>query len=184
MTIQSNRPETGDPESEAPQVLGRFGAAFDHPAVAARRIRDLLPIYRDLLGGTFVRGGDNTRVGYRAIQLAFSNGSRIELMEPLEGSHFFDSFFERRGSGGLHHVTFKVDSIEQAVEAMKASGYSLTGLHLEDVAWREVFLHPREAYGTLVQLAQGEGEYAGPDVLTLEGVLAGLGSHGNGTPSP
>ena len=182
--MQSDRRETRDPQSGAAEVLGRFGAALDHSAVAARRIRDLLPIYRDLLGGTFVRGGDNTRVGYRAIQLAFSNGNRIELMEPLEGSHFFDSFFERRGPGGLHHITFKVDSIEDAVESMKASGYSLTGLHLEDEAWREVFFHPREAYGTLIQLAHGEGEYAGPDVLTLESVLAGLGSHGNGTPSP
>lgn len=152
--------------------------------MAAGRIRDLLPIYGDLLGGTFVRGGDNIRVGYRALQLGYSNGSRIELMEPLEGSPFFDTFFDRRPSGGLHHVTFKVNSIENAVQAMKASGYSLTGLHLADVSWREVFLHPREAYGTLVQLAQGEGEYAGPDALTLEGVLAGLGSHGNGTPSP
>jgi methylmalonyl-CoA/ethylmalonyl-CoA epimerase len=82
-----------------------IAAVFDHTAVAAPRIRDLLPIYLDLLGGTFVQGGDNPRVGYRALQLEYQSGGRIELMEPLLGSSFFDSFFARKGSG-LHHITF------------------------------------------------------------------------------
>ena len=152
--------------------------------MAARRIRDLLPIYRDLLGGTFANGGDNTRVGYRALQLRYANGHRMELMEPLEGSHFFDTFFERSNLGGLHHVTFKVDDIKPVIEAMRAMGCSPTGLFLEDASWLEVFLHPREAFGTLIQLAQSDGTYEGEADMTLEGVLAGRGTQGNGAPSP
>lgn len=161
-----------------------FGAVFDHAAVAARRIRDLLPIYHELLGGSFLEGGDNVRVGYRAVQLAFADGSRIELMEPLSGSRFFDSFFASRGAGGLHHVTFKVTDIEAAIAELGRRGYSLTGLYLEDSFWREVFLHPREAHGVLVQLAQAGGPYPSPPGLTLEAVLAGRGQRGNGAPSP
>jgi len=184
MTTDPSPPGTTSPRATPADVLAPFHAVFDHAAVAARRIRDLLPIYQELVGGTFLEGGDNQRVGYRAVQLGFADGTRIELMEPLEGSHFFDSFFATRGAGGLHHITFKVDDIEAAVAELERRGYSMTGMFLEDRCWREVFLHPREAYGTLVQLAQPDGSYPSPPELTLEGVLAGHGQRGNGTPSP
>ncbi len=171
-------------DSDMTDQLAGFGATFDHAAVAAHRIRDLLPIYYDLLGGTFLEGGDNQRVGYRAVQLSYPNDTRIELMEPLGGSHFFDSFFARRGTGGVHHLTFKVDDIEGVVEELRRRGYSLAGLFLEDRFWREVFLHPREAYGTLVQLAQLDESAVPPRGLSLDLVLSGHGQRGNGVPSP
>ncbi len=162
--------------------LPGLDAVFDHAAVAAPRIRDLLPIYRDLLGGVFLRGGDTVRVGYRAVQLGYANGTKFELMEPLQGSRFFDSFF-RRG-GGLHHVTFKVADLDAAVRRMRVLGYTPTGLFTEIPEWQEVFLHPREANGVLVQLARGNGNFPFPEGAGLEDVLAGRGSHGNGCPSP
>ncbi|TMR05679.1 hypothetical protein ETD86_52985 [Nonomuraea turkmeniaca] len=81
--------------------LDGLEATFDHTAVAAPRIRDLLPIYRDLLGGRHLGGGgDNRAAGYRTLQLSYANGSKAELMEPLTGSTFFDSFFQlTRGRG-------------------------------------------------------------------------------------
>lgn len=166
----------GDP------VLEQLGAVFDHVGIAAPRLRDLLPIYHDLLGGRLIQGGDNQRVGYRALQLGFPDGSKVELLEPLAGSTFFDSFF-RRG-GGLHHITFKVADMEAAVEALRRRGYSLTGLYLDDPLWQEVFLHPREAHGALVQLAYEGGPYPQPPNLTIEEVLAGRGWDGTGIPSP
>lgn len=179
-------PPPGDlsPGPEPPAALTPFHAVFDHAAVAARRIRDLLPIYHDLLGGSFLDGGDNPRVGYRAIQLQFGDNSRIELMEPLSGSTFLDSFFATRGAGGLHHVTFKVDDIEAAVATARRQGLTLTGLYLDDPYWREVFIHPRAAHGTLVQIAQANGPYPMPAGVTLDVVLAGNGQRGNGEPSP
>ena len=128
-------------------------ARFDHVAHAARSIRSLLPLYRDLLGGVFVGGGDNPAVGFRAAQLRFSNGARVELLQPLEGSTFLDSFFRRNGEGGLHHVTFKVDDIEVALAAARASGREPFGVNLGWPQWREFFLHPRDASGALIQLA-------------------------------
>lgn len=165
------------------EALHDLDAVFDHVAVAAPKIRDLLPIYADILGGRIVHGGDNERVGYRAMQLGFADGSRIELMEPLAGSTFFDSFFARTGGGGLHHVTFKVGDIDLAVRALRGRGFRTIGLHTEDPSWREVFLHPKEAHGTLVQLAQ-PGTLPDLSGLTLEALLAGYGHRGNGLPSP
>jgi methylmalonyl-CoA/ethylmalonyl-CoA epimerase len=157
---------------------------FDHTAVAAPRIRDLLPIYRDLLGGVYLRGGDNVVNGYRTMQLEYHNRSKIELMEPLAGSSFFDTFFDlTRGRGGVHHLNFHVTDIHAAVARLSARGYRMHGLSLDDPRWREVFLHPKEAHGVLIQLAQ-PGPRGGEPSPSLEDVLAGRGKWGTGVPSP
>jgi methylmalonyl-CoA/ethylmalonyl-CoA epimerase len=157
-------------------------AVFDHAAVAAPRLLDLLPFYRDLLGGQIQNGGDNPRVGYRAMQLGFRDGSKVEIMEPLPGSTFFDRFFAR--GGGLHHVTFKVPELHVALEALTAAGWPTTGLFVDSDDWKEVFLHPRDAQGVLVQLAQARPGYPPPPGdLTVERILDGRGENGNGIPS-
>lgn len=168
--------------------LDELGATFDHAAVAAPRLRDLLPVYRDLLGGAFLHGGDNTRVGFRILHLGFHGDTRIELLEPLGASTFLDSFFRRTGGGGLHHVTFKVRDIGLAVQRMAEMGYQLHGLYREDPEWQEVFLHPKDSHGTLIQLAE-VGPAAHPPTtaraaMTEQDVLAGNGWNGTGVPSP
>lgn len=172
-----------DPFADRVPSLSALGARFDHAAVAAPRLRDLLPLYSDVLGGTIQNGGDNQRVGYRALQLGYPDGSKIELMEPLTGSTFFDRFFAR--GGGLHHVTFKVDDIHAAIDGLAAVGLTPTSVYLDDELWREVFVHPHEASGVLVQLAQAAPGYPPPPGdLTVERVLAGHGERGNGVASP
>lgn len=162
-----------------------LNAVFDHAAVAARRIRDLLPIYQGMLGGEFHLGGDNVRVGYRGLQLVFLGGGKIELLEPLAGSTFLDSFFRRSPLGGLHHLTFKVTKeMDQTIAALEAIGYRVHGASAADADWHEVFLHPRDAFGTLIQIARpGPGHGPARD-YTLEDVLAGKAPNGCGVPSP
>lgn len=129
-------------------------ARFDHVAHAAPSIRDLLPLYADQLGGRPMYGGDNERVGYRGLMLGYADGSRIELLEPLAGSSFLDSFFARNPRGGLHHVTFRTDDIERTMSGCERAGFELVSAYLEDPEWLEVFVHPRSASGTVVQLLQ------------------------------
>jgi methylmalonyl-CoA/ethylmalonyl-CoA epimerase len=163
-------------------VRAEVSVRLDHIALAGARIRDLLPLYRDLLGGTFRGGGDNTRVGYRAVQFTYEEGM-VELLEPLGGSDFLDRFIAR--GGGVHHVTFKVDDLEAAIVELRRSGVAPVGVFLDDSKWREAFIHPRDAGGLLVQLAQPAPGYPPPPgTLTLDDVLAGRGWQGDGRPSP
>lgn len=165
-------------------LLDGVAAVFDHAAHGARSIRDLLPLYRDLLGGRFIAGGDNPRAGYRALQLGFHDGSRVELIEPLWGSTFLDSFLASRPRGGLHHLTFRVADVHAALRRVDEIGLTATAVYLGDPDWQEFFVHPREAFGALIQLAQkGSGGWGWPG-LTLEDVLAGRGPNGDGRPSP
>src|SRR5271156_6965697 len=47
-------------------LAGELGATFDHVAIAGRRIRAMLPLWRDTLGGRVVVGADNPEIGWRA----------------------------------------------------------------------------------------------------------------------
>lgn len=163
------------------QLPASLAASYDHVAVAAPRIRDLLPLYAGLLGGTFHAGGDNPRVGYRALQLALANGARIELLEPLAGSTFLDRFFQRTGGGGMHHITCKIPDIRIAIAAAQDAGYTPAGVFLGNLGWQEVFLHPKETGGVLIQLVQASDRP--PAAGTIDDVLAGRGNFGNGVPS-
>ncbi|HTX27238.1 MAG TPA: VOC family protein [Streptosporangiaceae bacterium] len=171
--------ELGDEEADLADALG---ATFDHVAVAGRRIRDMLPLWRDTLGGRFVVGADNPAIGWRAVRLELGGVWCIELIEPLPGSTFLDGYLARRPDGGLHHVTFLVDDVQAAFERFAARGYEPFGA---DEQGFQMFVHPRRAGGVLLQLMRRypQGRDRTP-VMTVEDVLAGRGHNGTGLSSP
>ena len=123
---------------------------LDHVAVAVHSIRDALRLYRDVLGGEYLMGGDQDT--WRWVQVCFPGGGKVELLEPL-GEGFLSRFLERRGEG-LHHVTFKTDDIQAAIAQVEGGGYELVDVRLDDPDWMEAFLRPSGAHGTLIQIAQ------------------------------
>ena len=173
-------------------LAGELGASFDHVAIAGRRIRDMLPLWRDTLGGRFVVGADNPEIGWRAVRLELSGIWCLELIEPLPGSAFLDSFLRHRPEGGMHHVTFLVDDVQAAFERFADRGYEPFGAG-ED--WLQMFVHPRRAGGVLLQLMRrahgrsdggdgGQNSGAFGRTITVEDVLAGRGYRGTGVSSP
>lgn len=173
-------------------LADELGATFDHVAIAGRRIRDMLPLWRDTLGGRFVVGADNPEIGWRAVRLELAGIWCLELIEPLPGSVFLDSYLRHRPDGGMHHVTFLVDDVRAAFGRFTARGYEPFGAGEE---WFQMFVHPRRAGGVLLQLmrrAHGQddggdgrqGSGAGGRVMTVEDVLAGRGYRGTGVSSP
>lgn len=128
---------------------------LDHVAVAVRSIEAALPLFRDALGGEYLMGGDSRDGSWRWIQFRYPGGGKVELLEPL-GEGFLSAFLEKRGEG-LHHVTFRTDDIRAAMAAVEARGYELVDVDLDDANWKEAFLRPSRAHGTLIQLAEAAG---------------------------
>jgi methylmalonyl-CoA/ethylmalonyl-CoA epimerase len=123
--------------------------SFDHVGIAVRSIKDALALYRDALGGEYLMGGDQAGT-WRWLQLRYPGGGKVELLEPL-GEGFLSRFLEKRGEG-LHHITFKTDDIEAAIEHVRSLGYELVDINLEGEQWKEAFFRPSGAHGTLVQI--------------------------------
>jgi methylmalonyl-CoA epimerase len=124
---------------------------LDHVAVAVHSIEEAIKLYRDALGGEYLMGNDSTDGGWRWAQFKFPNGGKVELLEP-RGEGFLSRFLEKHGEG-LHHMTFKTDDLEAAIEHVKGLGYELVDIDLESRHWKEAFLRPSKAHGTLIQLA-------------------------------
>lgn len=142
---------------------------FDHVAYGVRRIEAALPMVTDLLGGRFHDGGDSRRGGFRWVQFVMPGSVKLELIQPVTPDCFLHAFLDRHGEG-LHHLTYKVRDLQAVVARATRMGMETVGLSTDHPAWREVFIHPRSAHGTVIQLAEWEDRVA---TTTLEEVLAG-----------
>jgi hypothetical protein len=128
---------------------------LDHVAFATRDAGDPLRTLVGDLGGTVTSGGD--AIGFRSMQVFLGDdtgGMKVELLEPwaVEQSDFLERFLTRHGNGA-HHLTFKVDDLEEFLGRVADHGLTPVSVDLRDPQWREAFLLPRDAHGTVVQLA-------------------------------
>jgi catechol 2,3-dioxygenase-like lactoylglutathione lyase family enzyme len=105
-----------------------------------------------VLGAEFLYGADEVAQRFRYVQYRLPGGGKLELVTPL-GEGFLTRFLQANGEG-LHHVTLKVDDLAAQVGRLEAAGIRPVLADLSDPDWREAFIHPRDAHGVLVQLAE------------------------------
>ncbi len=137
------------------------GAALDHVAVAVERWADAWPRYAVELGGAWSSGGLN--VGFGPAQLRYANAGRVEILQPYrpQDNPFLRRFLDRHGPGP-HHLTFKVPDLAAALDIARDAGFAPVGVDLDSPDWKEAFLHPRQATGIVVQLAQAAYAWESP----------------------
>jgi methylmalonyl-CoA/ethylmalonyl-CoA epimerase len=129
---------------------------LDHVALGLPDVTETLFTLVGDLGGTPIRGGEV--VGFRAMQVRLGDAERgmtVELLEPFNVhlNDFLVRFLERH-EHGPHHMTFKTDDIFGELERLERLGYQAINVNLDNEIWREAFLHPKDAHGTVVQIAQ------------------------------
>jgi methylmalonyl-CoA/ethylmalonyl-CoA epimerase len=129
---------------------------LDHLAIGTPSLSDGWGLFGGILGGNWVYGGDSP--GFRWGQLRFAAGPKIELLTPTGGpdAAFLERFLTTSGAGP-HHFNFVVSDIEEVLARVRATGIEPVGVNLANPHWREAFLHPRDAHGIVIQLAQQDG---------------------------
>jgi methylmalonyl-CoA/ethylmalonyl-CoA epimerase len=149
---------------------------LDHVALAAFDTAEALRFLTGPLAGTVIFGGQS--LGFRPMQVWVGtpdgDGMPVELLEPwaVDENDFLARFLDRHGAGP-HHLTFKVPDLVAALERTRGAGYHPVNVDMRDPEWKEAFLMPREAHGTVVQLAESHGH---PD--TRAEMLAHVADHG------
>ena len=137
---------------------------LDHTAIAVHSIEAALPLYRDILGGDPQELSEHPEKGFAALTLRYPHGGGIELIEPRGEDSFVQKFLARRGEG-VHHITFLVNDLKAAVQEARAAGVRIVDEDYEHPEWREAFISPRSANGTIVQLAQTDLDLKGREQL-------------------
>lgn len=160
---------------------------FDHVALATNDATAALELLVGELGATDLYGATDRGFRWALLHAGDAGGGMlIELLEPwaVEENPFLATFLERRGEGA-HHLTFKTPDIASTIETFKRAGVELIDQRLENPVWREAFVRPRDAHGTIVQivettihrpsLADMLRVARGPEPLSLDAFAGGTG---------
>lgn len=128
---------------------------LDHVAVAIWKVDEHLPFLTQLFGMKVVGRFRSEEERYAGVTLDVpGSNAQWELVEPTSDDGFLARFLRERGPG-LHHVTFQVEDVEKAAETLRARGIEPFGGVRVGSTWKELFIHPRDAAGVLIQLYEG-----------------------------
>ncbi len=126
----------------------------DHIGIAVKSIDEAAKLYHGLLG--LADHGRETVEEQKVTTAFFPVGdTEVELLESTAPDGPVAKFIEKKGEG-VHHIAFRVDNIEAALEELKAQGIQLIDQSPRKGAGgaRIAFLHPKATGGVLVELCE------------------------------
>ena len=126
---------------------------IDHVAIAVRDLERAKHFFIECLGGRELFCAPFADQGYRWTTLELGTSCFIELIDPLNADGFVHRFIEKRGEGP-HHITIQVDDLEAMHKMLKGKGIKTFGYSEALPGWKEFYIHPKEAFGTLIQFAE------------------------------
>ncbi|MCF8480027.1 MAG: methylmalonyl-CoA epimerase [Rhodospirillum sp.] len=133
-------------------MIGRL----NHVAIAVPDLEAAAAGYRGTLGAKVSDPVPQPAHGVTVVFVELPN-SKIELLHPLGETSPIRAFLDKNPSGGIHHICYEVEDIIAARDKLKAEGKRVlgdgepkNGAHNKPV----LFLHPKDFYGTLVELEQ------------------------------
>ena len=127
---------------------------IDHVAIAVRDLEAAIAYYRDTFGAEVDHREVVESDGVEEALLKVAD-SYVQLLTPIRDDSPVAKYLERKGEG-LHHIGYRVDDCAAALDAVKAQGGRVIdeaprpGSRGTTVA----FVHPKTAFGTLIELVQ------------------------------
>tara|TARA_B100000242_G_scaffold20439_1_gene12381 strand:- start:701 stop:1105 length:405 start_codon:yes stop_codon:yes gene_type:complete len=129
---------------------------FNHVAIVVPDLNAAKNKYKEVLGANVSEISNYIEHGVSVVFVELEN-TKIELMHPYGENSPISKFLENNKNGSIHHICIEVKDIKKAVEKLKLNGVRILGdetpkkgAHNKPV----VFLHPKEFYGTLIELEQ------------------------------
>ena len=124
-----------------------------HVGIVVRSLDAAYAFYRDALSLPVHKEAVIQDQGVRAALLTIGE-SEIELLEPIAPGTGVARFLEQRG-GGLHHLCFETDDVNEELETAKRRGVRLIDQQPRaGLAGMICFLHPKSNHGVLIEYAQ------------------------------
>lgn len=138
-------------------ILGRL----NHVGVATPSIAESIAFYRDVMGAAVIREPfDMPAQGVRVCFVetpgqAGSEGTQIELLEPLGENSPITAFLLKNPQGGQHHLAFEVPDIHAAKAWFEGQGKRVLGEpRLGAHGTLVFFVHPRDMRGVLTEIME------------------------------
>ncbi|MER3458724.1 MAG: methylmalonyl-CoA epimerase [Chloroflexota bacterium] len=133
---------------------------INHIAIVVSDLDEALSFYQDALGMKLGYVEPNEEQG---VVVAFlpAGDTEVELVEPVDPNTGVARFLNKRGPG-LHHICFEVDNIEATLAQLAERGVELINPQpiIGTGGRKAAFIHPRSAYGVLIELYEATPEEA------------------------
>jgi methylmalonyl-CoA/ethylmalonyl-CoA epimerase len=126
---------------------------IDHVSIAVKDYEKARAFFQDILGAVPGAGAADDSMKYFWQIFSLGDLSRIELITPTGKGSFLDGFLSDR-DGGAHHITLQTPDIRAAKRRLEEKGVPCFGFREYGDFWKEIFIHPRDAFGVLIQIAQ------------------------------
>ena len=128
--------------------------ALDHIAIAVPDLAAAIKRFMDDFG-IDLAGTEDVAAAKTTTAFFPIDGTSIELVHPLNGEGPIAGYLEKRG-GGLHHICFRSDNVEEDMARLQAKGYRFLSDTPQPGAHdsRVVFIHPKSCDGVLIELNQ------------------------------
>lgn len=127
---------------------------MDHVALAVRDLDESLASFHDIWG---LEEATRERVEEQGVEEAMLTlgGCSLQLVAPAGEDSRLMRYLERRGEG-LHHIAFRVDDIESALQHLREKGVELIDDSPRPGGGGSLiaFVHPRSQNGVLIELIQ------------------------------
>ncbi|MEA2624576.1 MAG: methylmalonyl-CoA/ethylmalonyl-CoA epimerase [Candidatus Binatota bacterium] len=125
----------------------------DHLSIAVERLDPAVAFFRRHFGAVVETP---RHLGYDqsfALLVLRVGEYRLELMESARRGSFLERFLARRGPA-MHHLSIDVEDLDRATLPLERSGVQIVDRAELAAGWRTAFVHPRSAFGTLIQFWQ------------------------------
>ncbi|MBN2466614.1 MAG: VOC family protein [Deltaproteobacteria bacterium] len=129
-------------------------ARIDHVSIVVKNYDNALNFFQNILGGIPGAQGVERDQEYLWKILSLGDLSRIELLTPTGKRSFLEKFLENRDNGGVHHINIQTPDIYRAREILERHHIPYFDFHDSGPSWKELFIHPRDAFGVLIQIAE------------------------------
>jgi methylmalonyl-CoA/ethylmalonyl-CoA epimerase len=125
---------------------------IDHLGIAVRSLEDSIPYYEKALGLKCERIEE---VASQKVRTAFFHvgETHLELLEPTSPESPIAKFLEKNPHGGIHHVAFATNHIQNQLAQAKDAGCQLINETPVGGAGGKLvaFLHPKSTHGVLTE---------------------------------
>jgi len=126
---------------------------IDHVSIAVRDGEKARRFFQQLMGAIAGAGAADEKMKYHWQIFSLGDMSRLELIHPTGPGSFLDGFLKER-EGGVHHITLQTADIHRAKALLEAHAIPYFGFKEYGDFWKELFIHPRDAFGVLIQIAE------------------------------
>ena len=131
------------------------GDVLDHVAHAVRALAGRSgAATRSTSGPRGSRAGRHR--GFAPGQVRFRNGARLEMLMPwdVQVNDFLARFLDRSGPGAAPSDLQGRPISDVALDEVRQAGFEPIGIDRSNPEWMEAFIHPKQATGVVVQLAE------------------------------